>query len=340
MARPFDPSSLELKGDPAPIATDIPGGAISWGGAHFGVSEAGVLVYMRGASATSSLLRWRDREGKELGTLGDPAGYWEQALSHDGKRIAVVIGENSGDIWIQDLQRNVRTRFSFDPADDRNPLWAPADDRIIFDSARKGAGEIYMRPTSGQGDIEMLYESSETIVLSDWSDDGRIILFSRLMFGDDGWDVWQFDMETREASPVLTGRFNQLAADLSPDGRWLAYASNETGTNEVYVQAYPESNGRWMVSAGGGGQPLWRADGQELFYGSAREIVAVNIATDTGFAFGSPKALFSVNMKGSVATGYAVSKDGQRFLTNELPPVDPSKVGARLVQNWSAALER
>ncbi|MGD8413568.1 MAG: hypothetical protein PVF33_05020, partial [Candidatus Latescibacterota bacterium] len=341
MAHPFDPVSLELTGDPTPVATDVPGGAISWGGAHFGVSDrAGVLVHMRGATATSSLLQWRSLDGEPLETLGEPAGYWEPDLSHDGSRIAMSVGETAGDIWIYDLQRNVRTRFTFDPADDRNPRWGPDDGRIIFDSARKGAGEIYIRPTSGQGDVELLYESKTNIVLCDWSEDGRVVLFSRLMLDKAGWDIWAFDMETSEASPLIAGPFDQIAASLSPDGKWLAYQSDESGTQEIYVQAFPDPNGRWMVSTGGGTQPVWRADGRELFYLGGRGIASVTVSTTDGFAFGSPKELFAVNLKSTVSTNYAVSNDGQRILTNELPPVDPSKIGARLIQNWTAALDR
>lgn len=340
MARPFDPNSLEFKGDAVPIATDVPGGAISWGGANFGVSEGGVLVHMRGATATNSLLQWRGLDGKPHGTMGDPAGYWEPNLSHDGKHLAVSIGEASGDIWILDLQRGVRTRFTFDPADDRNPHWSSDDSRIIFDSARQGAGEIYVRPTSGQGDVEMVYKADVNIIACDWSNDDRIILFAKFTLDEGSWDIWTFDMETKKAAPLLSGPFDQLAATLSPDGKWLAYQSDESGALEIYVQAFPEPNGRWMVSSGGGTQPLWRSDGRQLFYLSSRGVSVIDVSAQNGFAFSSPKQLFSVNVKGDQATNYAVNLDGTQVLTNELPPVDPNKVGARLVQNWTAALER
>ena len=140
---------------------------------------------------------------------------------------------------------------------------------------------------------------------------------------------------------MVTGPFSQLAGSLSPDGRWLAYQSDESGREEVYVQAYPEPSGRWMVSNGGGLQPVWARDGRELLYlGNEVRIMAVKIATDRGFEFGPPEPLFPVNPKGSVSVSFAVSNDGQRILTNELPPADPNKVGARLVQNWIQALER
>jgi Tol biopolymer transport system component/tRNA A-37 threonylcarbamoyl transferase component Bud32 len=338
MAHPFDPDKRRFTGDPVPVSTDIPGGAISWGGAHFGVSRSGVLVHLRGAGATSSLLHWRDLDGKILETLGEPAGYWEPALSHDGTRVAVSIGEAAGDIWIHDLTRGVRTRFTFDPADDRNPMWSPDDGRIAFDSSRKRGGEIYVRTTTGQGDVEQVYETDDRIVLTDWSPDGRLIVFSRLISGDNGWDTWTYDMETAEAAPLLTGPFNQFGATFSPDGKWVAFQSNESGTDEIYVQGFPEARGRWMISNGGGLQPRWGGDGRKIYYVNPAGVHSVAIATDGGFSFGSPTTLFAVNMKGSVTSAYAVSNDGQRFLTNELPPFDPSKIGARLIQNWTATL--
>jgi len=340
MAHPFDADTREFTGDPVPISTDIPGGAISWGGAHFGVSESGVLVHMRGAGATSSILQWRSRDGEVLETLGEPEGFWEPALSHDGTRVAVSIGEAAGDIWIHDLTRDARTRFTFDPADDRNPHWSPDDSQIAFDSVRESGGEIYVRTTLGQGDVEQLFVSEGRVLLTDWSVDGRFIFFSRLTLGEDGWDTWTYDMEKREAAPLLAGPFNQFGAVLSPDGKWLAFQSNETGNDEVYVQAFPEPQGRWMISNGGGLQPQWGASGREIYLYSASGIASVAVAADAGFSFGSPELLFSVNMKSSVSTAYAVSNDGQRILTNELPPSDRSKIGARLIQNWTAALDR
>ncbi|MCH7548037.1 MAG: protein kinase [Candidatus Krumholzibacteriota bacterium] len=340
MARPFDANALEFKGDPIPVATDIPGGAISWGGAHFGVSEAGVLVHLRGAGATSSLLRWRDRDGNDLRTLGDAAGYWEPSLSNDGTRVAFSLGDAAGDIWIHDLERDVRTRFTFHPADDRTPLWSPDDSKLAFCTSRESAGEIFVRPTSGRGDAELLFTSDSRTSLSDWSNDGRFVLFDYLTLGDDAWDVWILDMETSEAKPLLSGRFNQIDGSLSADGKWIAFSSEESGAFEVYVQAFPEPQGRWMVSSGGGTQPAWGMDGRELYYLSAGSIVSIAVDAGENFSFGAPEVLFSVNLKASQSVGYRVKDDGQRFLTNELPPFDPSKIGARLIQNWIATLTR
>jgi Tol biopolymer transport system component len=340
MAHPFDASNQRFTGDPTPVATDIPGGGISWGGAQFGTSEADVLVHMRGAGATRTLLNWRDRSGKVLSAVGDPAGYWEPCLSQDGTRVAVSVGQDVGDIWIYDLGRDMRTRFTFDPADDRTPLWSPDDSQLVFSSTRNAEGQIYVRPTSGQGDAKLLFTANEQIELTDWSSDGRLILFNRLNPSDGGSDIWTLDMHTSEAMPLLSGQWFE-DANLSPDGKWLAFTSDESGTYEVYVQSFPAAAGRWMVSSDAGpspaSRPAWRGDGRELYYLRGGAVVAVPVTGDATFSFGRPRTLFSVSVT-SASADYAVSEDGQRFLTNELPPADPSKIGARLIQNWTAAL--
>jgi Tol biopolymer transport system component len=342
MAHPFDVSGQRLTGDPTPVATDIPGGAISWGGAQFGTSEADVLVHMRGAGATRTLLTWRDRSGKILKTVGDPAGYWEPRLSHDGTRIAVAVGQDVADIWIYDLEREMRTRFTFDPVDDRTPLWSPDDSQLAFSSTRNAEGEIYVRPTSGQGDVKLLFTANEQIELTDWSNDGRVILFNRINPGEGGSDIWMLDMQTSEAMPLLSGNWLEDAR-ISPDGKWLAFASDESGTSEIYVQSFPTAAGRWMVSSDAGpgpsSRPVWRGDSRELYYLRGGAVVAVPVTGDATFSFGTPRTLFSVSVT-TASANYAVSENGQRILTNELPPADQSKVGARLIQNWTRALAR
>jgi Tol biopolymer transport system component len=292
----------------------------------------------------NTLLNWRDRNGELLRTIGDPGAYWDLSLSHDGTRVAVAVGQDASDIWIYDLERDIRTRFTFDNADDAQPLWSPDDSRLVFQSARKTAGEIYVRPTSGQGDAELLFTANTNITLSDWSRDGRLVFFSRMDLSADSWDIWTLDMQTSEANPVLAGRFAQTDARLSPDGRWLAYTSDESGKTEVYVQSFPEAAGRWMVSSdrgpGSAYGPQWRGDSHELYYMRGSAVLAVPVTGSQAFSSGAPVSLFSVNMKSSDGAVYAVSEDGQRILANELPPTDPGKVGARLIQNWTASLAR
>jgi len=298
---------------------------------------------MRGAGAARTLLNWRDRNGKVLNTVGDPDNYYDPRLSHDGTRVAIALGQDVGDIWIYDLEGSMRTRFTFDTADDGYPLWSPDDSQLAFASSRNAEGEIYTRPTSGQADAKLLFTANAQIELTDWSADGRLILFSRLDPGENSYDIWTLDMQTSEAKPLIAGRFEQTDACLSPDGEWIAFASDESGKSEIYVQSFPEAAGRWMVSNDTGSSPAylprWRSDGRELFYLRGGVVVAIPVTSDATFSFGTPKTLFSMSVT-SASANYAVSKDGQQILTNELPPADQSKVGARLIQNWMAALER
>ena len=342
MAHPFDLSTLALTGDPFPVATDVPGGAISWGGAQFGSSEDDVLVHLRGSQTTQSVLTWRDHDGNLLDTIGGPGDYWDPALSHDGSRLALAVGRDAIDIWIHDLERDSRTRFSFDPATERQPLWSPDDRRLAYASAQNAEGEIWVRPTSGQGDAELVFTADTSIALTDWSSDGRLIFFDyQQLVGDDDLDVWVLDLQTLEAKPYLAGKFAQGEARLSPDGRFLAYSSNESGTNEIYVQGFPEADGRWMVSNDGGARgaytPVWGDDGRELFYKRGNSVLSIPVTPGVGFAFGTPRTLFGLISKSGTGSRLVVSDQGQRILCNELPPADPSMSGARLIQNWSTA---
>jgi len=343
MSHPFSLASLEFTGDPIPITTEVPGGAISWGGAQFGASDADVLIHLRGVNAAQSVLTWRSRDGKALATIGGPDDYVEPALSHDGKRLAVGIGSVASDIWIFDLERDSRTRLTFDAPDDRQPMWSPDDSQLAYSSARAAEGEIWLRSSSGQGEAKLAFTAETTITLTDWSSDGNSIFFDyQQLVGDDDLDIWLLDTRTFEARAYVSGRFAQRAARLSPNGKWLAFQSNESGKSEIYVQRFPEGDERQLVSNDGGAQganqPIWSDDGSELFYQRSNSVIAVPVRPGPGFNVGSPQALFGVTIKSGVSAGFVVTDSGQRILLNELPPADPSKSGARLIQNWSTSL--
>ncbi len=343
MARPLDLASFEFTGDRVPIGTEVPGGAISWGGAMFGASDADVLVHLRGADANQSVLTWRDRDGQVLGTIGEPDDYFEPALSHDGRRLAVAVGSNSSDIWIYDLARDSRTRLTFDAADDRQPVWSPDDRRLAYVSAQEAEGEIWIRPSSGQGEAELVFTAGTHIFLTDWSRDGNFIFFNyQQSAGEDAEDIWILDTRTSEARAYLSGRFTQRDGQLSPDGKWLMFRSDESGKAEIYVQGFPEAGSRHRVSDDAGAQwataAVWSDDGRALFYLRANSVMMVPVTSDPGFSAGKPQALFSVAIKSNLEGRLVTADNGQRILSNELPPTDPSNSGARLIQNWSTKL--
>ena len=342
MAQAVDGTSLELQSDAVPIAADVAGGGISWGGAHFGVSPNGVLVHLRGAGATFTQLVWRDRAGNLLGVVDDEANFGELDLSNDGRRIAVIDGTHTSDIWLYDLDRGLRTRFTFDPADDRSPIWSPEDDRIAFVSARESVGEIYVRPVSGNQAPTLLHSTGTNTSLADWSSDGRWILYESLSLGEDSWDLMAYDTVENVQVPLVTGPFAQQFPALSPDGRWLAFVSGESGRQEIYVQPFPEGPGRWMVSSGGGTRPMWTRNGRELIFFDAEDydVYAVEVTGEDTPSFGAPEALFVSTIRTGTGNLTAVTPDGERFLSNERPPADRSEQSASLTQNWTRILER
>ncbi len=342
MAHPIDEASMELRGDAVPISANVAGGGISWGGAHFGVSPDGALVSLRGAGATFSRLVWRDREGNQLGTVGEESSYAELDLSHGGKRLAVVDGGHTSDVWLFDLDRNVRTRFTFDPADDRSPLWSPDDERIAFVSSRQSVGEVYVRPVSGNQAPSLLFSTGTNTVLGDWSSDGRWIIYESLSLGEDTWDLMAHDTVEGVQVPIATGPFVQQFPALSPDGRWLAFASGESGRQEIYVQPFPEGPGRWMVSTDGGTRPMWTREGRELvfFDADADDVYAVEVGGGDTPSFGAPERLFVSTIRTGTGNLSVMSDDGQRFLAVERPLVDRSEQSASLILNWRRMVER
>jgi serine/threonine-protein kinase len=274
--------------------------------------------------------------------VGDEANYGEIDLSNDGRRVAVVDGGHTSDIWVYDLERDVRTRFTFDPADDRAPIWSPDDDRIAFVSARESVGEILVRPVSGNQESTQLHVTGTNTVLGDWSPDGRWIVYQSMSPGEDSWDLMAYDTVEGEEIPVVAGPFMQQSPVISPDGRWLAFSSNESGRPQVYVQPFPRGPGRWMASIDGGADPKWTRNGEELIFLDAGtfDLYAVAVTGDDSPSFGTPERLFRSVTRSGTGNLTAVAGDGERFLANERAMVDGSGQSAGLIQNWTRILER
>ena len=342
VAHPFDARAGELTGDPIPLADSI--GVSAVGLADFSASRNGTLAYRAGQTGARRLV-WRDRAGRELGQVGEPAEYLTTGLSPDGQRVAVaVVGGDGGnvDLWIHDLERGVASRFTFDEAFDGMPLWSPDASRIVFGSSRgEGSDALYWKDASGAGKAELLLQVEEDIYPGDWSQDGDFIAFMRRGEGT-GWDIWALPMDgSGEPFPVVQSEFAEVRPGFAPDGLWMVYNSNESGDMEIYVTQFPGPGGKWQVSTNGGTEPQWSADGSEIFYLDPSEnLVTVPVSTGDTFKAGLPETLFEAGLFPFVGRNrYLVTRDGQRFLT--LTSISGESVRPiSVVLNWYAGLER
>jgi Tol biopolymer transport system component len=351
MAQPFDVERLELTGDAIPIAEHVAVGGASGMAGGFSVSETGVLAYLTGpadvggSAGVSSQLVWFDRNGKQNGTLGNQARYRDLELAPDGGRVAVSLfdlARRDFDIWLLDIARGLRTRFTFDPADELTSVWSPDGSRVVFSSPRKGRFDLYQKASSGAGVEEDLLVDSLDKYPVDWSPDGRFVLFA-VRAPKTGLDLWVLPLADRKAFPLLHTPFGEISGRFSADGRWIAYVSNESGRNEVYVTPFPGPGGKWQVSTAGGNQPRWRRDGKEMFYlGPDNTLMAAAVnGQDSAFEVGAVRSLFDTRApsRWSGRSAYDVSADGQRFLVNTLAE-RAAAAPITLVVNWPALLKR
>ncbi|HEV2348481.1 MAG TPA: hypothetical protein VG028_01410, partial [Terriglobia bacterium] len=342
MARPFDARRLELSGEAFPIAEHV-ANPRNFSLGHFSVSQNGDLVYE--ASGTVKVqVAWMDRSGKQLGTVGDPGIITDPRLSPDGKTLAEVVGDPQArnvDLWLVDLARGVRTRFTFNPAVDRYPTWSPDGAKIAFSSVRSGQFDIYVKPANGTGASQTLVQDSVIKYVIDWSSNGRYIAYMRSgPLGKTGWDIWILPLfGDQKPFPFLAGPFNEVAPSFSHDGKWLAYSSNESGTGryELYVVPFPQGNGKWQVSTSGGSGARWRGDGKELFYISEdNKMMAVGIQEKNGsLEIGNPQALFQTIGR----TSFDVTPDGKKFVVLTQPTQSGTEP-LTLVTNWLDMLKK
>jgi Tol biopolymer transport system component len=343
MAQPFDLRNLKLLDEPRPIADHIlmMSSFSPLSAAIFAASPNGVLVWRNGSGGSQSRLQWFDRNGRKLGAVGDLADFSSPALSPDEKKLAVGIMDaqtKTRDIWVIDLVRGTKTRLTFDPADDLNPVWSPDGTRIAFTSNRKGERDIYQKPADGSGQEELLLEAKDGQKnLEDWSPDGKYLLYNHQPSGQTHLYVMPFEGD-RKPVPFLKTAFRTDQGQFSPHGRWLAYSSPESGKREVFVQGFnldpSRPRGKWQVSTDGGTEPRWRHDGKELYYYGAKGLMAVEVKTDgTSFEAGIPKPLFDVDIPAGGRNHFLVSRDGQRFLVIA-PVADTSNSPMQVLVNW------
>jgi Tol biopolymer transport system component len=338
-AQRFNPERRELTGDPVRVADSVGG---------FSVSETGMLAYRPAGGVTRHRLAWFDRSGKEVGTVGatDENRLQNPELSPDGRRVAVDrVVQGNRDIWLIETARGIPNRFTFDAEPDLYAVWSPDGSRIIFTSGRKSVSGLYRKASSGAGSEELLLESSLQMGPDDWSPDGRFLLYLQ-NDPKTGYDLWVLPLfGERKPFPFVNTSFIERNGQFSPDGRWVAYESNESGRNEVYVQAFPGPGGKWQVSTGSGIEPRWRRDGKELFYiAPDGKLMAASIQTaGQALEAGAPISLFQTRIVGGGQSGwrqqYAVAPNGQRFLINIT--VDESTGSPiTIVTNWARALKK
>ncbi|HEY1249539.1 MAG TPA: protein kinase [Thermoanaerobaculia bacterium] len=338
VAQPFDASARKITGEAVPLAEKI--GTDTVGLARFSVSGNGVLAYRTGE--TGGRLLWRDRSGKELDTLGDPGDYANPTLSPAGDRLAFNLTDASnakGDIWVRDLARGVNSRFTLGPGNNTRPVWSPDGATIVFASDRGGAFDLYEKATRGAGEEKLLFKNDETKSASGWSKDGKYIVYMSRN-PKTVTDLWALPLfGDKKPIPIAVTPFNEHSPALSPEGRYVAFVSNESGRDEIYVQTFPEPGGKWQVSNGGGGDPSWRGDGKELYYRSPdQKLMAVEIRGGADFQAGVPQALFPIRIRpGNPRNKYAPSSDGQRFIV-AAPLGRDAMSPTTIVLNWPAGM--
>jgi Tol biopolymer transport system component len=348
MAQPFDPDQLTMTGEPFPLAEQIRiSGAPPYG--FFSASDSGVLAYQTGRAAGTPQLAWLDRTGKTLATIGDPAAYADLALSPDGKR-ALISLFGQGDIWLLDLEHNgVSTRLTFDAASNVTPLWSPDGKQVVFRSIRQGTFGLYRKTSSGAGGEEAFVSDRLNKFATDWSSDGRFLLYTTARADSTITDLWVLPLSRdRKPFPFLQTPANVGWGKFSPDGRWIAYTSTESGRQEVYVAPFDGSSsasgGKWQISTSGGSQPTWRRDGKEIFYvslDSSAMLMAAEVNTQAAaFSVGTVKPLFRVRPPGTPRSFYQISPDGKRFLVNVPPAIEAAPSSITVVINWLAGVRR
>jgi Tol biopolymer transport system component len=353
MAQRFDDKRLELVGDPIPVAERVGSYAAT---GSFSASTNGILVYRGGGDEPYGRAMWFDRQGKGLGTVVDRGVPRGLALSPDGSRAAVNLTKTgqvvSEDLRLLDFARGTDTRFTFGHGINVQPVWSPDGSKIIFASNRDGAYNLYNKATSGIKDEELLLKSGYDKFPTSWSSDGRFLLYSA-MDPKTNADLWVLQLEgDRKQIPFLRTEFNESDGHFSPDMHWIAYVSDESGSNEIYVQGFSntsgasaQTGGKWQISVGGGMGPRWRRDGKELYYRAPDgKVMAVEVTTDTVFRSGTPKPLFHApsNLETFLTIplpNWDVSTDGNRFLLMTSAE-EGTPAPFTVVLNWQAGLKK
>jgi Tol biopolymer transport system component len=303
-----------------------------------------VMEYLEGETLAQRLQKgalpirmvWVSRNGIEQALIPQEHAFSVPRLSPDSKRIAVNFTEQDNQMRLYDLSRETLTRFTFEGTTNLYPAWSPDGKRIAFQSNKEGPLNVFLQLSDGTGGLERLTTSDDVQFPNSWSPDGQLLAFTDVS-PTTGYDIWILSIKDRKAQPFLRTPFSENAPRFSPDGRWIAYVSDESGRLEIYVQPYPGPGGKWQISTEGGNEPVWNPNGRELFYRVADKMMGVDIATQPSFAAGKPHILFERPYATAAQSvpNYDVSPDGQRFLMlklNEAQEAAPTQIN--VVLNW------
>ena len=348
MAQRFDPGSLRLIGEAMPLASDAEVDANIWRGV-FSASSNGILVYEAGnALSLEAQLLWFDRSGKQVGETGTGGDLYMPSLSPDGRKLAVTVttpGVSPYNIWVYDLTRGIRTRLTFSPALDAEAAWSPDGKTIAFVSNRSGQSHLYEKAADGTGSSSPLVVDNNSESRPSFSPDGRYLIFQRDLHQHAGshFEIWALPLfDDRKPFPVIQNpSFDAGDPALSPDGKWLAYVSTESGRTDVYIAPFLHGSGKWQVSSGGGTWPRWRRDGRELFYFSLdNKIISAQISEQgASLVIGKVVSLFQTNPVPSSTWPYDVTADGSKFVV-ATQAASKTKQSLTLVTNWPALLKK
>ena len=342
-AVPFDAERRALTGTPVPVVEDVAMNVGANGLAAFAVG-GNSLVYApsQGVGDVRQLV-WVDREGRVDPVAAEPREYLALRLSPDGRRAAVVVGDvGDEDIFIYDLARNTPTRLTFDPARDTSPVWSPDGQRVVFASTRDGVSNVFWKAADGTGEVTRLTTSDTPQYPSSLTPDGGTLVLVEQRAGT-GFDLAVLPTSGEGvAEPLLQTEFAEYHSDVSPDGRWIAYASTESGEHQVYVRPFPNvDEGKWQISRESGAYPVWSPDGRELFYPreSDQAVMVVPVETDSTFSHGNPERLFDGGefFGGGVSRPFDLAPDGRALAIR--PQTSDSSLVV-VVENWLDELQR
>jgi Tol biopolymer transport system component/predicted Ser/Thr protein kinase len=339
MGVPFDLDRMQVRGTPVPVVEGVMQSTYS-GSAQYSISENGSLAYVPGGvQGSQSILAWVNRMGLEQPLPTPPHSYRVPRLSPDGKRVAVALDELGGHAWIYDLARDALTRLTFEAGGISSLAWTRDGKALAFNS---GAPQnLFWQPADGSGKAERLTTNENQQNPISWSPDGQTLAYMELD-PSTNWDIWLLRLGDRKPQAFLRTSSFESVPQFSPDGRWLAYVSDESGRFEIYVQPYPGPGGKWQISTEGGTEPVWNPNGRELFYRNGTAMMSVDILTHLNFSVGKPRILFQgpyLSITSTIAS-YDVSPDGQRFLMLKAAEQQQSITQINIVQNWFEELKQ